>query len=110
MGFSLLPLGCHRCAQSASVLTPPPQQDLILSKWGEKVWQQVVAQAKCPSDFVSNQPYDDALLYDMLTSASSILKIKFDELLEQAGYYFIVHTHNKEVRIANLNPSIPRLV
>lgn len=83
-----------------ATLTLARMQDLVVSKCGgEKVWQQIAAQAKCPADYVSNQPYDDAVLYDLVKAGCAVLKMKPDELIEQVGYWFIVYAHQKTVQL-----------
>ena len=73
-------------------------QDLVVTKFGEKAWVQMCGQAKCATDFVSNQPYDDAIVYDLVKAGSALLKAKPEDLLEQVGYWFIVYLHKKTVR------------
>ncbi|ELR15845.1 heme NO binding domain containing protein [Acanthamoeba castellanii str. Neff] len=70
-------------------------KDLVVTKFGEKAWVQMCGQAKCATDFVSNQPYDDAIVYDLVKAGSALLKAKPEDLLEQVGYWFIVYLHKK---------------
>jgi hypothetical protein len=71
---------------------------MVVTKFGEKMWLQICGQAKCASDFVSNQPYDDAVVYDLVKAGSLLLRVKTEELFEQVGYWFIVYIHTKTVR------------
>ena len=49
-----------------------------------------MTKSHCPDDFVPNQVYDDQIVLDIVTSAVELFKIDADDLIEAAGYSFIL--------------------
>lgn len=70
-------------------------KDLVLSKFSDKEWAKIVAGAKCPFEFTMDRPYDDQTLYDIVAAASKVLGMPAEEVVEHAGYWFMVYIRNK---------------
>jgi hypothetical protein len=47
-------------------------QDLVVKKFGEAVWLDLLAKAGVTQDFVENKNYDDQTIYTLLTVASQV--------------------------------------
>ncbi|MFN0200056.1 MAG: heme NO-binding domain-containing protein [Bacteroidia bacterium] len=68
-------------------------QDLITQNFSEETWEEVKAKSGIDVDyFISNEPYDDALTYQLAVAASEILKISVGEVLVAFGEFWILDT------------------
>jgi hypothetical protein len=47
-------------------------KDLVLKKFGEAVWLDLLAKAGITQDFVENKNYDDQVIYTLLTVAAQV--------------------------------------
>lgn len=66
-------------------------KDLVLKKFGEAVWLDLLAKAGITQDFVENKNYDDQVIYTLLTVAAQELNTTVPELLEAIGYWFPIY-------------------
>lgn len=70
-------------------------KDLVLNKFGEQKWKQVCTEAQVPeNDFVSMHYYEDAITYKLVGSASKVLQIPAEVVLEEFGKYWVLYTAN----------------
>lgn len=68
-------------------------KELIESTAGPQAWLDVCAEAGVDIDyFEAMEPYDDAITYDLVAAASSVLDTPADEILEGFGRYWILYT------------------
>jgi hypothetical protein len=68
-------------------------EDLVTENFGEEKWQEVKAKSGVDVDFfLSNEPYDDAITYQLATAASEVLGITVGEVLFVFGEYWILKT------------------
>jgi hypothetical protein len=56
---------------------------LVLKKFGEAVWLDLLAKAGIAQDFVENRNYDDEVIYTLLTVASKVCSPPPDQRLLQ---------------------------
>lgn len=67
-------------------------EKLIITKYGETTWDNVKKDANCKAkngEWVRYQKYKDDEIFAILDSASKLLNIDIDSLLEMYGHYFI---------------------
>jgi guanylate cyclase soluble subunit beta len=65
-------------------------QDMIVDKFGAAQWEEIHAHSKVPEDaFLSMRSYDDAITYQLVTSASEVLEAPVDACLEMFGLYWV---------------------
>lgn len=69
-------------------------QELVCSKFGIDSWNEVKYKAKVEDEFMSMESYPDALTYDLATTASEVLSVPLNDLLESLGEYWIVYVEN----------------
>lgn len=68
-------------------------QDLIIARFGPRAWEEVRKGAGVDTDnFVSMQSYDDKLTYDLVASASRVLALPPETLLEAFGEHWVEDT------------------
>jgi hypothetical protein len=68
-------------------------QDLVLEKFGSKIWDQVKQRSKVDTDvFLSNEPYPDADTYSLATSVSEVCKIDLNDVLIAFGQHWVLKT------------------
>ena len=68
-------------------------KELLIEQHGETTWQQVKAKAGLPHDsFLSNEPYDDAVTYQMAGATAEVLQVPVAEVLHALGEYWILKT------------------
>ena len=69
----------------------------LVSQFGLDKWEAVKEKSGVDSDiFLSNQPYDDAITYQMAQAASEVLGISLHDVLVAFGEYWILQTGRKE--------------
>ena len=65
-------------------------EGLVIKNHGEDTWEKIKAAANVDCDlFVSNESYDDAVTYNLVTAASEVLAAPADQILEAFGQYWI---------------------
>ena len=68
-------------------------QDLVCEQFGEGAWQRITEKAGVPGiRFVSMDPYDDALCYQLVAAAADELDTPAEQLLEVFGEYWTKYT------------------
>eukprot|EP01088_Endostelium_zonatum_P006886 TRINITY_DN19027_c0_g1_i1.p1 TRINITY_DN19027_c0_g1~~TRINITY_DN19027_c0_g1_i1.p1 ORF type:complete len:906 (+),score=132.32 TRINITY_DN19027_c0_g1_i1:56-2773(+) len=65
-------------------------RDLIIKTYSLKKWKKICALGKTPEEFQLGQTYDDKMLYDIVVNASKVLSLELNEVIESAGYWFVV--------------------
>lgn len=68
-------------------------EDLVLAKWDLDTWNKIKQQAGFEDEgILSVKSYPDQLTYKLVQSASDVLQIDLEELLQQYGEFWILHT------------------
>jgi hypothetical protein len=68
-------------------------QDLVCSKFGEAVWLKIKEKAGVREPVFSRMAqYDDAITYNLVKSASEVLDIPPDKVLEVFGEFWVLFT------------------
>lgn len=68
-------------------------QDLITSRHGEGVWEEIKARAGVEEDlFISNEGYPDSMTYDLVGAAVEVTGVPADQILHQFGQYWVLET------------------
>jgi len=71
-------------------------EDLITHKWGVETWNKIKQDAEFQDEgFLSIKSYPDELTYQLVSSASKILNIEANVILEAFGEYWILYTAEK---------------
>ena len=71
-------------------------EDLITTKWGVDTWKAIKEDAGFNDDsFLTIKSYPDELTYQLVGSASKILNLPSDQILEAFGEYWILFTAEK---------------
>jgi len=63
-------------------------RDLVVTKFGETVWNDLLAKLNLSYNFIDSKNYDDQLVYDLLRVSSQTLNVGEAEILEAIGYWF----------------------
>jgi guanylate cyclase soluble subunit beta len=65
-------------------------QDMIVAHFGQEQWEDIHAHSQVPDDsFLSMRSYDDAITYQLVTSASEVLQAPVDTCLELFGMFWV---------------------
>ena len=68
-------------------------EELVVSKFGEDTWNKVVKRSGVSVDyFISNEPYDDAVTYQLAGAISEELQVSLNEVLFLFGEWWILKT------------------
>ncbi len=68
-------------------------KDLIIQEAGEDTWLEVCAKAgMATTDFSDTTIYDDAVTYDLVAAASSVLGLSAEDILKGFGRHWILFT------------------
>jgi hypothetical protein len=68
-------------------------QGLVTENFGEDNWFKIKEMAGVEVDyFLSDQPYDDEITFDLVASASEILNLPATAILEAFGKYWVLKT------------------
>lgn len=68
-------------------------EDLILTNYGAEKWENIKARAGVDIDyFISNEPYDDAITYQLATAAAEELGVTVGEVLLSFGEWWVLKT------------------
>lgn len=69
---------------------------MILDRFGEEQWQQVLAASGVPEDsFLTMRSYDDSITYSLAGAASEVLGAPVEDCLEMFGEYWVLETATK---------------
>jgi hypothetical protein len=68
-------------------------EDLITEQFGAEQWELVKQKSGVDVDFfLSNEPYDDAITYQLAGAASAVLGITVGQVLNAFGEYWVLKT------------------
>jgi hypothetical protein len=68
-------------------------EDLITREHGEQAWQQIAERAGLESPgFLSMDQYPDRVTYGLVGSASEVLEVEAERLLEAFGEFWVLYT------------------
>lgn len=74
-------------------------EELVVENFGKEQWQAILEKSGIKDDFfISNQPYDDAITYQLATSISEHLGIGLDKVLFLFGEWWILKTTNEKYK------------
>ncbi|MDN3205631.1 heme NO-binding domain-containing protein [Algoriphagus sediminis] len=72
-------------------------QDLITTNFGEEKWKVIREKSQIDIDyFISTEPYDDSVTYQLATAASEELGVSVDEVLFLFGEWWVLETSLKK--------------
>ncbi len=68
-------------------------EEMVVKHHGEKAWSRIKREAKLEVEsFISTDPYDDQITYDLVGAASRVLGVAVDDLLVGFGEHWILVT------------------
>lgn len=68
-------------------------EGLVRSRFGDDAWDKIRIKAGIPDEpFISMESYDDAVTYDLVGAASSVLNLAPEIVLEEFGKYWVLYT------------------
>ncbi len=68
-------------------------EDLIVQQYGEERWLEVRDKAKVDIDaFISNEPYEDSITYNLVVAAHETLGVCVSDLMLQFGHSWVMKT------------------
>lgn len=68
-------------------------EDMVVSTQGTAAWEKVKSHAGIDVDvFISHDPYPDEVTYRLVASASEVLSVPAEDLLEQFGRFWVLNT------------------
>jgi Haem-NO-binding len=68
-------------------------QELVVSQFGAVAWENVKKRSGIAVDFfISNQPYDDAITYQLAGAVSEETGLSLKDVLIAFGEYWVLHT------------------
>jgi hypothetical protein len=72
-------------------------QELVTNNYGTEKWQQVLAKSGVKEDFfLSNEPYDDSITYQLAGAASEVLQLPLQSVLHAFGEFWVMNTGHKK--------------
>jgi hypothetical protein len=72
-------------------------QGLVTEQFGKAKWEQIKLRSGLDLDyFISNEPYDDDITYELVGAASEVLGITAEEVLRAFGEYWILKTGHEK--------------
>jgi hypothetical protein len=68
-------------------------EDLVVHNFGLEKWEQIKDESGIEIDyFLSNEPYDDAITYQLAGAASKVLSIPVSDILIDLGEWWVIKT------------------
>ena len=68
-------------------------EDMVTTRFGEDTWEKIRTRAGIDVEvFISNEAYPDDVTYRLVGAASEELNLKPEEVLEEFGVHWILHT------------------
>ncbi|MFN5147933.1 MAG: heme NO-binding domain-containing protein [Flavobacteriia bacterium] len=68
-------------------------QGLVTDNHGRDKWEKIKVRSGLLQDyFISNEPYEDNITYELIGAASEVLELSEDEVLRSFGEYWILKT------------------
>lgn len=72
-------------------------EGMVCANYGEATWERIKEIAGVTEEiFISNEPYDDAITYQLVSAASATLALPAEEVLRAFGRYWVLETARKE--------------
>ena len=72
-------------------------EEMVTHAYGRPIWDAILEKAGySESIFISLEPYDDKVTYDLANAASELLKTPLPELLFAFGEYWVLETGKKK--------------
>ncbi|MBL7815568.1 MAG: heme NO-binding domain-containing protein [Saprospiraceae bacterium] len=72
-------------------------EELVTENFGAKAWEDVKKESGIDIDyFLSNEPYDDAITYQLAIAASKTLDMPLDNVLIAFGEFWVLNTGKKK--------------
>ena len=68
-------------------------EDLVKEQFGEEKWNQIREESGVDVDyFISNEPYDDAITYQLAGAVAKVMELPLSAVLEAFGEYWVLKT------------------
>ena len=68
-------------------------EEMVIMNHGLETWEHIKKDSKIDVDFfISNEPYDDAITYQLVAAASKELNLGAPEILFAFGEFWVTHT------------------
>jgi hypothetical protein len=68
-------------------------EELVITNYGEGIWKEVLEKSGIEVDFfISNEPYDDQITYQLAGAISSVLNVSVSDVLFLFGEWWILKT------------------
>jgi hypothetical protein len=68
-------------------------QGLVTENFGKEKWERIKQISGVTQEyFISNEPYDDDITYELVAAASEVLEIPAEEVLRAFGEYWVLKT------------------
>ncbi|HNF72154.1 MAG TPA: heme NO-binding domain-containing protein [Chitinophagaceae bacterium] len=72
-------------------------EDLVVSNYGEEKWQQVRERSGVEVEFfISNEPYDDQITFQLATAVSEVMEIPLEKVFESFGEWWVLKTSKEK--------------
>ena len=67
--------------------------DLVTTNFGQEKWEEILLKSGIEVDFfISNEPYDDSITYQLAITAAEVLNMSVGEVLIAFGEWWVVKT------------------
>lgn len=71
-------------------------QDLVVENYGQDNWNQILNRCGIEeTHFISNEPYEDGITFELVAATSEVLSISQEDILESFGKFWILNTGRK---------------
>lgn len=68
-------------------------EEMVVSQFGDDTWEKIKDKSAIDDElFISNESYPDEMTYRLVTSASEVLGLTPEQVLEAFGVHWILHT------------------
>lgn len=68
-------------------------EEMVCTQYGEEIWEAIKTEAAVDIDvFISMEPYSDELTYQLVSAASTVLKLPPETILAAFGEYWTLYT------------------
>ncbi len=72
-------------------------EDLVITNFGENNWQRIREQSGVDVEFfISNEPYDDAITYQLAQGVAEVMKMPLGKVLEAFGEWWVLKTSKEK--------------
>jgi hypothetical protein len=67
--------------------------DLVIANYGQEKWDEIFLKSGIEDDFfISNEPYDDAITYQLAITTAEVLNTTVGEVLTSFGEWWVIKT------------------